>query len=88
MWSEIFNYCKFYFLHVTPVATSYHALTKAERFCRKFGNFFYHYLTLCVECFIRNYVSRVQKHSLPNCKFYILILRQSHGKQDGAGINL
>ncbi len=26
--------------HVTPTATSYHPLTKAERFCRKFGNFF------------------------------------------------
>ncbi len=40
--------------HVTPTATSYHPLTKAERFCRKFRNFFNHYLTLCVECFIRN----------------------------------
>ncbi len=31
--------------------------------------FLHHYLTLrvaCVECFIRNYGSRVQKHSLPN----------------------
>ncbi len=28
--------------HVTPTATSYHPLTKAERFCRKFGNFFHH----------------------------------------------
>ncbi len=45
--------------------TNGHPLTKADRFCRKFGNFFHHYLTLCVECFIRNYVSRVQKHSLP-----------------------
>ncbi len=42
--------------HVTPTATSYHPLTKAERFCRKFGNFFHYYLTLCVECFIRNYL--------------------------------
>ncbi len=65
--------------HVTPVggwqrplvtATSYHPLTKAERFCRKFGNFFNHYLTLCVECFIRNYVPRVQKHSLPKRHFW------------------
>ncbi len=22
-------------------------VTKAERFCRKFGNFFHHYLTVC-----------------------------------------
>ena len=28
----------------------------AERFCRKFGNFFHHNLTLCAECFIRNYI--------------------------------
>ncbi len=40
--------------HVTPTATSYHALTKAERFCRKFGNFFHHNLTLCTECSIRH----------------------------------
>ncbi len=39
--------------NVTPTATSYHLLTKAERFCQKFGNFFHHYLTLCVECFVR-----------------------------------
>ncbi len=24
-------------------------------------------LTLCIGCFVRNYVSRVQKHSLPKC---------------------
>ena len=29
--------------HVTPAATSYHPLMKAERFCRTFGNFFYLY---------------------------------------------
>ncbi len=63
--------------HVTPTATSYHPLTKAERFCRKFGNFFHHYLTLCVECFIRNYVSRVQKYSLP--KYSVLITEVSFG---------
>ncbi len=52
---------------MTPRATSCHPLTKAERFCRKFGNFSTN-LTLCIECVIRNYVSRVQKHSLPrNC---------------------
>ncbi len=28
--------------HVTPTATSYHPLTKAGRFCRKFRNFFHH----------------------------------------------
>ncbi len=29
--------------HVTPVGgCSYHPLTKAERFCRKFGKFFHH----------------------------------------------
>ncbi len=56
--------------HVTPPATSYHPLTKAERFCRKFWNFFHHFLTLCVECFVRNYVSRVQKHSLPKHLIY------------------
>ncbi len=50
--------------HVTPTATSCHPLTKAEKFCRKFGNLFHHNLTLCAECFIRNYVSGVQKHSL------------------------
>ncbi len=33
----------------------YYPLMKAERFCRKFGNFFHYYLTLCVECFIRKY---------------------------------
>ncbi len=49
----------------TDDSDSCHPLTKAERFCRKFGNFFHHYLTLCVEYFVRNYVSRVQKHSLP-----------------------
>ncbi len=40
--------------NLTPTATSYHPLTKAEIFCRKFGNFFHHYLSLCVGCFIRN----------------------------------
>ncbi len=33
----------------------------------------HYYLTVCVECFIRNYVSRVQKHSLPYLYYnYIL----------------
>ncbi len=57
--------------HVTPTATSYHPLTKAERFCRKFGIFFQYYW-LCVECFVRNYVSRVQKHSLPKMKMFMM----------------
>ncbi len=39
---------------VAPMATSYHPLTKAERFCRKFGNFPTIILTLCTECLIRN----------------------------------
>ncbi len=52
--------------HMTPTATSCHALTKAECYCWKFGNFFHHNLTLCAKCFIRNYVSRFQKHSLFN----------------------
>ncbi len=30
------------------------------------GTFSTFILTLCTECLIRNYVSRVQKHSLPN----------------------
>ncbi len=47
--------------HVTPKATSYHPLTKAERFCRKFGNFSHHYLTLCVECFGRNILDLCSK---------------------------
>ncbi len=42
--------------HVTLTATSCHPLTKAERFCRSFGNFFHHNLTLCAECFIRNLI--------------------------------
>ncbi len=65
--------------HVTPTATSCHPLTKAERFCRKFGNLFHHNLTLCAECYIRNYVSRVQKHSLPkylHC-FLLFLIRGS-----------
>ncbi len=45
-----------------PTATSCHPLTKAERFCRKFGNFFHHNLTLCVECFIRNKYSYYSQH--------------------------
>ncbi len=36
-WCHVIQKC-----HVTPTATSYHPLTKAERFCRKFGNFFHH----------------------------------------------
>ncbi len=32
----------------------------------KIWELFHHNLTLCAECFIRNYVSRVQKLSLPN----------------------
>ncbi len=43
--------------HVTPTATSSHALTKAERFCQIFGNCFHHNLTLCAECFIRNWLN-------------------------------
>ncbi len=63
--------------HVTPTATSCHLLMKAERFCRKFGNFFHHNLTLCAECFIRNYVSRVHKHSLPNLILCLDFSKQS-----------
>ncbi len=47
--------------------------TKAERkkfdegreILPKIRELSHHNLTLCAECFIRNYVSRVQKHSLP-----------------------
>ncbi len=52
-------------------ATSCHPLTKAERFCRKFGIFFHHKPTLWVECvWSEVYISRVKKHSLPNTYIY------------------
>ncbi len=68
--------------HVTPTATSCHRLTKAERFCRKFGNFFHHNMTLCAECFIRNYVSIVQKHLLPNDKWNCKMLLVTPGNTE------
>ncbi len=43
--------------HVTPTANSCHPLMKAERFCRKFGNFFHRKLTLCAEGFIRKHIA-------------------------------
>ncbi len=40
--------------HVTPTATSYHPLTKAERFCQKFFSTII--LTMCTECLIRKFI--------------------------------
>ncbi len=50
---------------------SYHPLTKAERFCRKFGNFFRHNLTLCAECFIRN--AKYQSAGNADCAGFLFI---------------
>ena len=54
--NTITRFCEWMFLDsgVTPTATSYHPLTKADRCCRKFGNSFHHNF-LCTECLIRNY---------------------------------
>ncbi len=55
---------------------------KGREICRKFGNFSTIILTLCVECVVRNYVSQVQKHSLPNVHLYLRVKLVINGSKD------
>ncbi len=64
--------------HVTPTATSYHPLMKAERFCRKFGNFFRHYLTLSSVCRMFR-----QKHIGHCAGFRIYLATSCHDSKPG-----
>ncbi len=71
--------------HVTPVGgwqlrcpgrcpcSAQASLAEGREILLKIRELFHHNLTLCAECFIRNYVSRAKKHSLSFLIFVLLV---------------